>query len=261
MLGRKSIKFLSLFLIFLFFIALYSFNRFSYSEEMPFYSIESDKSEFLKIGIIGDSWVARNKIDSILKIRLLEDSIKCKIISSGHPGARSKLIYQNLFKDQYLDYSSKYVITSKPDYCIVIAGVNDAASQIGAKNYSHHMILIIKTLLHNNIKPIIISLPEFGIKKATDNLNILSKIRNLTSAYFNNDGEIDNINTYRKVFDSELKRKGLIDDIIIIDFDNVCTDYNNCLALYANYSHMSIKGNEKLCSIISDELVKVINSQ
>lgn len=53
------------------------------------------------------------------------------------------------------------------------------------------MNLIVKTLLHYRIKPIIVTCPEFGIKETIDNMNVLSKYRNVISAYFNNDGYED----------------------------------------------------------------------
>lgn len=239
----------------------YLIDRFSYSKELPFYSITVDNDTTLTIGIIGDSWVAGGKLDSLLHNRLLENGFENKIISSGHPGAKSKLIYQNLFEDKENEHSSKSLIENRPDYCIVIAGVNDAASQIGGHFYAYHMNLIIKTLLHYKIKPIIVTCPEFGIKETIDNMNVLSKNRNVISAYFNNDGEIDNIKTYRKILTAELDSENLKDSVILIDFDNVCHDYNKCSELYANPSHLNKKGNEKLVQIIINELIKEITTR
>ena len=241
--------------------AWYLIDRFSYSKQLPFYSITVDKDTTLTIGIIGDSWVAGGKLDLLLHNGLLEKGFKNKILSSGHPGAKSKLIYQNLFEGKGNENSSKFLIENRPDYCIVIAGVNDAASQMGGHFYSYHMNLIIKTLLHYKIKPIIVSCPEFGIKETIDNMNVLSKNRNVISAYFNNNGEIDNIKTYRKILAEELDSENVKDSVILIDFDNVCRDYNKCPELYANNSHLSKKGNEILCQIIINELISKINAR
>jgi hypothetical protein len=234
----------------------YLIDRFSYSTELPFYSETVDNDTTLTIGIIGDSWVAGGKLDSILNNELLERGFKNKILSSGHPGAKSKLIYQNLFEENGNEHSSKIIVENRPDYCIVIAGVNDAGSQIGGHFYSYHMIQIIKTLLHYKVKPIIVSCPEFGIKESIGNMNVLSKNRNVISAYFNNNGEIDNIKTYRKILAEDLVSENLKDSVILIDFDNVCPEYNKCLEYYANPSHLSVKGNEKFVQVIIDELIK-----
>lgn len=239
----------------------YLIDRFSYSKELPFYSVTVDNDTTLTIGIIGDSWVAGRKLDSLLHNGLLKKGFKNKILSSGHPGAKSKLIYQNLFENNGNEYSSKFIIENSPDYCIVIAGVNDAASQIGGHFYSYHMSQIIKTLLHYKIKPVIVSCPEFGIKETIDNMNVLSKYRNVISAYCNDNGEIDNIKTYRKNLAEELVSENLKDSVILIDFDNVCSHYNKCPELYANSSHLSKKGNEILCQIIINELIRKINAR
>jgi len=239
----------------------YLIDRFSYSKELPFNSVTVDNDRTLTIGIIGDSWVAGAKLDSLLHNGLLEKGFKNKILSSGHPGAKSKLIYQNLFEGKANEHSSKFIIENRPDFCIVIAGVNDAAGQVGANFYSHHMLLIINTLLHYKIKPIIVSLPEFGIIEATNEMGFIKSERNKIYAKFTNSGEIDNIKTYRKTLDNELESEKLKDSIIQIDFDNVCADYSKCIEFYSGTSHLSKKGNEKLSQIITVELIRNINAR
>lgn len=252
---------ISVFMIFILTISWYLIDRFSYSKKFQFYSVNCKaKDSLLTIGIIGDSWVAGKKLDSLLQIRLLENGFRNKILSIGFPGAKSKFIYQTLFKEMKKGYSSKFIIENCPDYCIVIAGVNDAIGQIGGANYSYHMIQIIRTLIHYKIKPIVISLPEFGIEETNAKLDFVSKERNSVSAYFNNNGGIDNIRTYRKKLDNELDSEKLKDSIILINFDNVCGEYRESLELYENSSHLSKNGNVKLTQLIANELVKKFNT-
>ena len=239
----------------------YLIDRFSYSKDLPFYSITVNNDTTLTIGIIGDSWVAGGKLDSVIHIGLLEKGFENKILSSGHPGAKSKLIYQNLFEEKENEHSSKFLIENSPDYCIVIAGVNDAVGQVGANFYSHHIVLIIKTLLHYNIKPIIVNLPEFGIKETINEMGFIKRERNKVFAKFTNGGLIDNINTYRKTLNEELATENLKDKIIQVDFDNVCSDYNEHKELYAGFSHLNKQGNEKLAKVIVNELTKEITTR
>lgn len=239
----------------------YLIDRFSYSNELPYYSIPVDNDNTLTIGIIGDSWVAGRQLDSLLHNGLLKRGFENKIISSGHPGAKSKLIYQNLFEEKGNENSSKFIIENRPDYCIVIAGVNDAVGQVGANFYSHHIVLIIKTLLHYNIKPIIVDLPEFGIVETINDMGFVKRERNKIFARFTNSGQIDNINTYRETLNEELDKENLKDKIIQVDFDNVCSDYSNHKELYANPSHLNKQGNEKLIKVIINELIKEITTR
>lgn len=246
--------------VFILIISWYLIDRFSYSRELSFYPNPPDDDSTLTVGIIGDSWVAGGKLDTILYNDLFSKGLKSTIISSGHPGAKTKLIYQNLFKEENEEYSSKFILEERPDYCIIIAGINDAVSQIGSNFYAYHMILMVKTLLHYDIIPVIVSLPEFGIEESIDNMNILSKTRNVISARINNNGEIDNITKYRAVLEKELRLEKLVDSVILVDFDNVCTDYNKFPDLYANASHLSMKGNEMLFQIITNEMLRRINT-
>lgn len=231
----------------------YFIEIFSYSKEYTYFDMPKTKVDStLTIGIIGDSWVSKKALDSLLTHYMNENGISLHIVSSGHPGARTKRIYQNLFEKEENINSSKFVIKERPDYCVIIAGVNDAASQIGAKNYSYHMTQIIKTLLHYDIKPVVVSLPEFGIVELTNDIPFPQRFRSNISAYFNNNKEIDNIVTYRNVLNEELISNGLINSILTVNFDNVCNDYSQHLNLYRNDSHLSKEGNQKLAKEISN---------
>ncbi|WP_298494888.1 SGNH/GDSL hydrolase family protein [uncultured Algibacter sp.] len=245
--------------LFLIVISWYFIDRFSFAKTQPYFQInKTTQDNVLTVGIIGDSWVAGNKLDSMLHEKLLKKGQSNRIISSGKSSARSKLIYQNLFKNNDIEHSSKFIIESQPEYCIVIAGVNDKASRAGKNYYSFHVIQIIKTLLHYKIKPVVVSLPEFDVVKTIDDMNFLFKTRTYISAKINNDAETDNIKTYRAFLNSELQRTNLSDSVILIDFNKVCPDYLKCKGLYKDSAHLSKLGNEKLTEVIASELIEKI---
>jgi hypothetical protein len=220
----------------------------------------TNRDTSLTIGIIGDSWVDEKRLDTLLHDLLLADGINSKIISAAHPGARSDLIYEDLYKDSNLKYSSKFIIENNPEYCVVVTGVNDAATQIGGHFYAYYVKQIARTLLHYRIKPLIVSMPEFGIEKSTGRLSLFSRTKYILSSYLNNHGNIDNIKTYRKDLVEELESQHLKDSITLIDFDEVCLDYEKNPEYYENPSHLSLLGNEKLCQIINNYLVKEIQA-
>jgi hypothetical protein len=232
----------------------YLLDRFSNSRKLPYFTVASGRDSTLTIGIIGDSWVAEEKLDSILHYGLLESKITNSIISSGHPGAKSKIIYQNLFGLNDKSHSSKFILEKRPEYCIVIAGVNDAAGQVGSEYYSYHVSQIVETLLHYKIKPVLVSLPEFGIEETTEKMDIVSKTRNEISAYFNNDGVIDNIRIYRNALNKALQTSHLNDSVLVVDFDNICPEYSRNKELYMNPAHLSKSGNLRLGNLIIDKL-------
>ena len=82
--------------VFILVISWYLINRFSYSKELSFFPNPGDVDTTLTIGIIGDSWVAGGKLDTVLYNDLFSNGLSSVVISSGHPGAKTKLIYQNL---------------------------------------------------------------------------------------------------------------------------------------------------------------------
>jgi lysophospholipase L1-like esterase len=234
------------------FVVIYINSKVSYSEEYSEELQQGLSTSVTTIAIMGDSWVAGNKLDSMIQKQLTEQGIQNKILSFGHPGGTTKDLYKDLCgKGAYMFTP---VITTNPDYCIIIAGVNDAASKVGADFYSYHMLLIIKTLLKYDIKPIIVSLPEFGIEETFYNMDLIRKIRTGLIAVIKNKGEINCIATYRKTLFSDLG--GLKNRIAIIDFDKVCSDYSTNKVLYDNPSHLSTAGRKKLVKEISKAIIK-----
>lgn len=261
---RKFRKYwITIILIFILFGIMYFTGRSLKSESLPYFPVPPDTCSITTIGIVGDSWVEDKKLDTIIQRYLSDANIETRIISSHQGGAESKQVYQNLFREHSASHSSRFVIENRPDYCVVVAGVNDASSQVGPRFYSHHMALIIKTLLHYEIVPFIVSLPEFGIEEIPENMNIFTgalwKIRNSISASITNKGQINNIVTYRNKLITDLESDNLLDRVIIIDFDLVCDDYSKCLQLYVDRGHLSKCGDRKLSRIIADKLIETIN--
>ena len=113
----RKIKLIAIGIITLFFSVLswYLIDRFSYANEQSYYQEnEANQDTVLTVGIIGDSWVAGQKLDSLLHQELLKNELSNRIISSGHPGAKSKLIYENLFKSNDIEYELSWTIS--PDF-------------------------------------------------------------------------------------------------------------------------------------------------
>lgn len=127
-------------------------HKWSYAKTYSYDKIVPQREEGkLKIGVIGDSWVGIKDLDSILKVKAPEIGINAEFISSGYFGANSKVVYENMFKAKKEAYSSRKVIESSPQYCIVIAGVNDSFRGFGKDFYAEHMLRITQTLLYYNI--------------------------------------------------------------------------------------------------------------
>lgn len=242
-------------------ITIYFLKRFSYANQRPLFPTKKRNVSYVTVGIIGDSWATFKKLDDILHSVLLENGYENQVLSSGQSGAKTKLIYQNLFKETHIKYSSKFIIENVPDYCILLGGTNDAIGQMGPNYYSHHMIKIIRLLLFYKIKPVVLTLPRVGIKASQGTLNIFQKWRNAISAYFNNGSKLENIDSYRNRLECLLMTEKLKDKIIMIDFDLACDGFKNGSELYKNPIHLSKKGNKKLGYFIAQELIKELKNK
>jgi hypothetical protein len=240
---------------------VYFYKRFSLSKDLPFYPINKLKNSMLTIGIIGDSWANGEKLNPYLHNYLLEQELPNKIISSGHSGAKTKVIYQNLFKNEDEKYSSKFIVENSPDFCIVLAGTNDAITQMGPNYYSSHLIKIIKLLLHYNIMPVVVTVPRVGIQTLHKHTTLIKKCRNLLSVLLNNKCSIENIDSYRKKLMEKLEIEELKNSILVIDFDKACEKYKKDSDLYLNSSHLSNKGHKKLAEFVGKEIISNLNSK
>ncbi|MCT2408190.1 SGNH/GDSL hydrolase family protein [Chryseobacterium antibioticum] len=243
------------------FCFVYFWNKYSYAGEENYFSSDTKPETGLQIGIIGDSWVVRQNLDSLLEKKLLDKGVQSEIYSSGNPGAKTKRIYENLFKDDGEEFSSKKVIEKKPDYCIVIAGVNDAATHVGPEFYTHHMVMIIKTLLHYNIKPVVVSLPEFGVEENFKNKNIISSLSNRGAELFLNGGTEFKIPDYRNALLEELKRNGLDKKVAILNFDEISRDFDKNRDLYADPLHLNKQGYQKFSEFLAKGIVNLAETK
>ncbi|NML69485.1 SGNH/GDSL hydrolase family protein [Chryseobacterium sp. RP-3-3] len=243
------------------FCFVYFWNKYSYAGEENYFSSGTKPETGLQIGIIGDSWVVRQNLDSLLEKKLLDKGVQSEIYSSGNPGAKTKRIYENLFKDDGEEFSSKKVIDKKPDYCIVIAGVNDAATHVGPEFYTHHMVMIIKTLLHYNIKPVVVSLPEFGVEEDFKNKNIISSLSNRGAELFLNGGTEFKIPDYRTALLEDLKRNGLDKKAAILNFDEVSKDFDKNRNLYADPLHLNKQGYQKFSEFLAKGIVNLAETK
>ena len=170
---------------------------------LPYYSPAAKCNEYLvahknddtlRIGFIGDSWAVFYKqyglgLSNYLEKRLLHP---VEVRSSGVCGLTSKEIYYSMFNVD----SIVNIIRWGPDYCVVMAGVNDSDRKLGVDYYKENMCLIIDFLLRNKIVPIVIEIPSYNIRQSFRIRKPVVRLLYLTSMMVNN-SSIDCIDDYR----------------------------------------------------------------
>ena len=136
----------------------------------PFYSpavkqdgllVTRHYDDTIRIAYIGDSWADNHKavdcvIDSIVGFVMGKPVL---VKTSGVSGLTSKNIYYGIFWNN----SFRDIIEWGPDFCFVVAGINDSDRKMGKWYYKENMRLIMELLLENGITPIVLEIPSYDI--------------------------------------------------------------------------------------------------
>lgn len=232
------------------------YDKFSEAKNFEYQIIENNNDQQLKVGVIGDSWVHR--IDSItLRNHFLKNGMYVEPLIKGYPGATSKMIYTYLFEPENIEF----IIKNRPQYCIIIAGVNDSFRGFGKDFYATHMLKIIETLNHYNIKPVILEIPNFGIEESQNNRNKIGIYRDNIWFFIKNENFKD-IETYRMALRQRLTKSQLINNVILIKSTDINLDYktHNKL-LYSDPLHLNPKGYKILLDVLVQKIKKDIETQ
>jgi hypothetical protein len=214
----------------------------------------------VKIGIIGDSWVSGQKLDQAVLDAMSSSGIHAEVVSSGHPGAKSRQVYRDLISKESTPFSSRHILMDEDvDYLIVVAGVNDTAGHIGRDFYAHHMLCIIKAAQARGIHPVIVEVPEYGIED-TPAVGFLSYVKRLIYRAIYDGMEHDVILAYREALSQSLT-PAMLEDMSIVSFSSLVKDYSEHMELYANPSHLTREGNQKLGYMIAENIINSHNDR
>lgn len=140
----------------------------------------------LRVAVIGDSWAEYHttlECDTIfcrMAKRLTRKPMKC--FSNGHSAKVSKEIYNEMFADRTVehawerDYCTQPLIEQHPDYCIIMAGINDLRLYKSTKFYTGNYRLIINLLLKNGIRPVVMEMPDVDFKGMIEKRSIIDQM-------------------------------------------------------------------------------------
>lgn len=196
------------------------------AKELPPYSVEEMKSDTLQVGIIGDSWANIHgtydaQLDSMLTVAL-GDSVPVDVFSSGKGGAKTKLIYANMFEEKDINAdtyegikTSKPVILRHPKYCVVFGGTNDAICKMGKSFYATHTELIAKHLLNCGITPVLVTIPSVDLDKGYEGNPKSKPLRWVTMMITGSSFYC--IDEYRQELAERLKKDSLSGKVLVVD--------------------------------------------
>ena len=219
---RKTAFFLLI--IFLLFISLcfYKYYRWKYlwslDEPIESYRVKHHFDDTVRVVMIGDSWAEMHNrsIGDVVFQNKLESALKCPVLfhSSGMGGAKTKEIYQLLFSTT--DNGTMSLLQGGADYCILLAGINDSAANLGTTQFCHYYRQILNLLLRNGICPIVVELPNVRIW----DLYINKPLKDITVDYLRSwmtNSPMYDFSDYRVALNNMLNDENLVDSVVFIE--------------------------------------------
>lgn len=235
----------------------------AYHYYAPPYQIKAystiNHDDTLRIAYIGDSWAFMHKDHHCKIAKVLEDSIHrpVKVHSYGICGLTSKEIYENLFENSDM---KQFMQKRYYKYCFISAGINDTYKKMGISYYQKSMDAIIQLFLKNNIRPIILEIPDYDINKAYEKQKISRKLLRQISMLVNNT-PINCKEMFRKALNEMIREKGYTNNISIIRYQTWNSNgVKDLKVLYTSDGmHLNELGYSVLDSVIANEILRINN--
>ena len=117
-------------------------------------------------------------------------------------------------------------------------------------------------MLKNKIRPVVVSLPEFGIQEeVTVRYSVFKYVRNAVFGFFTGSGFKTTIHDYRNALNIELDKQYLKDSIVFVNYDHVIHNYNEQKDLFKNPSHLNLAGKQRLGTYIAECIIDDIQKK
>ena len=155
-------------------------------------------------------------------------------------------------------YGTQSILLSCPDYCIIASGINDAAANLGIRQFCYYYKLILELLLENHIRPIIIEIPNVDIWTINQYKPLKDIVSDFMKSIMVGCGMYE-IEEYRKALQQMLREEDLISQVLyipMISWNGQEPELNKSLFL-DDRIHLNVHGYRLLdsilvCSIVDD---------
>lgn len=231
---------------------------FTPAEKQEGLSVLSHHDDTIRISYIGDSWADGHKnVDCVID-SLVSDATGHPVVvkTAGISGLTSKYLYYCIFRDD----SIRDVIEWGPDFCFVVAGINDSDRKMGKKYYKENMRLILELLLENHITPVVLEIPSYDIRFSYQRRNRQIKFQYLVSMLLTW-SKMDCIQDYRDAYNDLIKEEKWECKVITISYKDWNPEgYKDKRGLYdGGLMHLNAKGYSVLDSCISQKIIEFIS--
>ena len=242
-------------------------REFFVAKELPFYKVGPRlDDDTLRVAVIGDSWAEYHmtlNCDTLFQwygSRLTNRPIKC--MTRGKGGAKTKDVYYFMFRNQTHEYSWMHDICTQPlleehpDYCVIMVGINDTWKKRPVSYYTGNYRLIIRLLLANHIRPVVMEIPDFEMGEWLNENRRSQRILYCFYSVFTGVFK-DDITPFREGLKKMLKETGLEDSVLFIPADHwIPADHNYSEEIYQeDHVHINYQGYHVLDSCIISEII------
>ncbi len=254
-----------IFVLFICLLALSCVSMYYYFRWNKLWALESPKPLFkinirhddtIRIVMIGDSWVGmRSKQMNNCFQSQLSEFLGCPVLlrTKGKGGEITKGIYRSLFESE--QYGTKPLIKDGVNYCVIFAGINDAAANLGTRQYCHYYSQIIEFLLYNHIRPVIVEIPNVDIWHVYGNKPLKDRTTDFLRAVMTG-CKMYNYKEYREALLEMLKTQQLMEKVLFVkmeDWNDQGPEIDDSLFL-SDRIHLNLCGYEKM----DESIIKVI---
>lgn len=242
-------------------------REFLVAKELPFYDVgPRPHDDTLRVAVIGDSWAEWHmtlNCDTLFEQfgrSLTTNPIKC--MTRGKGGAKSKDVYYNMFRSHTKEYSWMHDICTQPlleehpDYCVVMVGINDTWKKRPVSYYKGNYRLIIRLLLANHIRPVVMEIPDFEMGEWLNTHRKRERFLYRIYSFFTGVVE-DDITPFRNGLREMLKETGLGDSVLFIPVDHwIPQNHQYSEDIYQeDHVHINYQGYHVLDSCIVSEII------
>lgn len=203
----------------------------------------------LNIALIGDSWIHNGEVGVFLQSSLSDSGRIAQVQSFGFCGATSRDLYQMISQPSPLSHMTK----KNWEFVVIVIGVNDASGQYGPDFYAQHTLWLAQRIISMGAFPIIVELPTFAIEESTALFPWVKRLRNHLFARWQG-CDVNNISCYRDALLRKIESGDLKDNVRMVDFDGICSQYSACPELYRDLFHLNSQGNQKVADAIATQI-------
>jgi len=209
------------------------------------YDVLHRNDDTIRIAMYGDSWVGMHP--NQLLVDTEELSRPFTFHTCGIGGLKSGEVYELMF-------SRPQLLQKGQDYCVVIAGINDASANVGVGYYCTNYQHIIEHLLACNIRPIVVEIPDVNLKCVYGKKPIKDLFCDSYRAFLTASTMYD-MESYRKSLYAHLEQTGLMKQLIYIRKESWNPIGYKDESLYlTDMIHLNTTGYQKLDSCIVDKI-------